>query len=380
MVITGHDGWTAKGANGSNIPVARVTDMFSCPTHGVNPIIYTPNNLINIMGQMAAVQGAKTACGAILMVKPGLIPEYEPIKSVQHNSNAATSNHQQNHLTDDKPKKTSNQPAFHNFTEQEVEQGINARMANPNLVDQGATSLCGAAVVTYFYAKHKPNDYKQFVKSLHKNGEATSAAGYHLRKDQTEHLWDYERYAKQGYPRASGSNDTINPVDFMLLASLRTQENGALKYEPKRYEPKSDKVLSGSIEGIKGMSLPNEVEKLMRELIGFKKVINQTNLAFSEPNFHDVVDYAAKLQRYLTSGFSVALLVSMSFLYNKKPTLSFPEHWVGLGSISVDKASKMITMQLFTWGKYGHQYYWNKTYKISFDVFIDTLYGYVAGI
>ena len=129
------------------------------------------------------------------------------------------------------------------------------------------------------------------------------------------------------------------------------------------------------------MSLPNEVEKLMRELIGFKKVINQTNLAFSEPNFHDVVDYAAKLQRYLASGYSVALLVSVSFMYNEKPTLSYPEHWVGLGSISIDQASKTIAMQLFTWGELGYSSYWkgNKNCTISFDVFIDTLYGYVAG-
>ena len=58
MVISGHDAWTAKGANGSNIPVARVTDMFSCPKHGVNPIIYSPESGINIRGQLAAVQGA----------------------------------------------------------------------------------------------------------------------------------------------------------------------------------------------------------------------------------------------------------------------------------------------------------------------------------
>jgi len=50
MVISGHDAWTAKGANGSNIPVARVTDMFSCPIHGVNPIIYSPESGINIRG------------------------------------------------------------------------------------------------------------------------------------------------------------------------------------------------------------------------------------------------------------------------------------------------------------------------------------------
>jgi hypothetical protein len=265
--------------------------------------------------------------------------------------------------------------AFHHFTVQEVEQGINDRIANPNLIDQGTTSLCGMAVVTYFYAKHKPNDYKQFVKSLHKNGEATSAAGYHLKKDQTEHLWDYERNAKQGYPNDSTRKTTIHPVDFMLLSSLRTQENGALDYEPNR-----DHFVAGKKEELTGMSLPNEVEKLMRELIGFKSVVNKTNLAFSKPNFYDVVNYAQKLQNYLASGYSVALLVNMGFLYNEKRAFSIPEHWVGLGSISVNQASKTITMQLFTWGESGYIDYWlSDKHVISFDVFIDNFYGYVAG-
>ncbi len=83
MVISGHDAWTAKGANGSNIPVARVTDMFSCPKHGVNPIIYSPESGINIMGQLAALQGARTACGAILLAKPGLIAENVPVQKLK---------------------------------------------------------------------------------------------------------------------------------------------------------------------------------------------------------------------------------------------------------------------------------------------------------
>ena len=41
VVISGSGHWTALGTNGSNIPMARVTDMFSCPQHGVNQIIHT---------------------------------------------------------------------------------------------------------------------------------------------------------------------------------------------------------------------------------------------------------------------------------------------------------------------------------------------------
>jgi hypothetical protein len=49
------------------------------------------------------------------------------------------------------------------------------------------------------------------------------------------HLNQVRRKIKnQGYPQASGFNETIHPVDFMLLSSLRTQENGALDYEPNR--------------------------------------------------------------------------------------------------------------------------------------------------
>ena len=260
-------------------------------------------------------------------------------------------------------------PSFRNFTVQEVEAGIQERIANPWKIDQGSTSLCGMAVVAYFYAKKKPSDYAQFVRNLHKYGKATSAAGYVLQTDSDRHLQEYSTSSK-AYPNASSSGK-VHPVDFMLLASLRDNENGILDYDP-------DGDNGGSLgEGSSGFSLPFEVAKLMKKLAGLTGIENNTNLVFSRTNFLAATKYLKDLESKLISGESIALLINMGLIYGEKSYPSKPEHWIGLNAINIDEKKQTVTMNIFTWGQYGHNKY--KQIAISFDVFIDNVYGYVSG-
>ena len=112
----------------------------------------------------------------------------------------------------------------------------------------------------------------------------------------------------------------------------------------------------------------------MRSLVG-----NHTDLVLSEPDFLSVISYANSLKKRQDEGYSIALLVSMSILERVKPKISIPEHWIGLGDIEVLETSKTIKIKVFTWGSYGHIYYWNRPLEISFDIFIDTIFGYIAG-
>lgn len=52
--------------NTGGIPVARIGDSFSCPQHGVNPIVSSMVTDADDGGQKLAHIGSKTACGATI--------------------------------------------------------------------------------------------------------------------------------------------------------------------------------------------------------------------------------------------------------------------------------------------------------------------------
>lgn len=59
-IITASPTFTVGG-----IPVARVTDLFDCPGHGVNPIVLSTVTQTDA-GLLLAHIGSKTACGATI--------------------------------------------------------------------------------------------------------------------------------------------------------------------------------------------------------------------------------------------------------------------------------------------------------------------------
>lgn len=73
-------------------------------------------------------------------------------------------------------------------------------------------------------------------------------------------------------------------------------------------------------------------------------------------------------------GYSIGLLINVdNFKYNKKSIFSIPNHWVGLRGIQLDENNENISITVFTWGNT------NKVWSISYDVFKDGYFGYVAG-
>lgn len=251
---------------------------------------------------------------------------------------------------------------FYGFSRSDVEAGLNEKKASPWKIAQAHTSLCGMAVVAYFYAKLKFEEYRQFVLDLHAYGTATSSAGYVLKTDPDKHLQQLKQ----------GETGGMSPEDFILLASLRDQENGLFDYLPAQ----DRSSVSVNMEGLKGFSLPHEVAMLMKDLVGLN-VADKTNIAFSIPTDDTVVEYIKTIQSALAQGHSIAMLVRMDMLNNIKPTFTTPDHWIGIIDIKIIVSTQQVDIKYFSWGDNPERRPYS--HNIPLDVFIDGCFGYIEG-
>ncbi|MCX8523668.1 hypothetical protein OF897_07000 [Chryseobacterium formosus] len=120
------------------------------------------------------------------------------------------------------------------------------------------------------------------------------------------------------------------------------------------------------------LTLPHEVEAMMKNILAYTDIKDETNLATSK--WSSTKSSAEELLDLLKTGYSIGLLINVdNFKHNKKSIFSTPSHWVGLRGISLDESNEEISVNVFTWGNI------NKTWVMSFAVFKDGYFGYVAG-
>lgn len=253
---------------------------------------------------------------------------------------------------------------FYNFTREEIKKDLAIREKEPWQINQSHTSLCGMAVVAFFYAKKEYTDYKQFVLDLHAYGKATSATGYTVTTDTDKHLEVYKPGDGKYPPK-------MPPADYILLTVLRDFQNGMFDYDPNGDD-------GGNIsEGGAGFSIPSDVSKLMKGLIGLE-VYDDTNIAVSVPTDKTIVSYLQSIQTKLTNGYCIAMLINMDMLFNRKSFFTTPNHWIGIIDLDYDAKSKMVFIKSFTWG-WNPEDKRNQPFRMSFDVFIDGCFGYIEG-
>ena len=244
---------------------------------------------------------------------------------------------------------------------------LSSRKTNP-YIDQGDSSLCGIAVIAYLLCKNDYNTYEQYISDMHQYGEATiKKTDYSIKIDSDEHLLNYKTTDKE-YPKQSSFYNSHLPiweVDFVFLTTIRDHLNDFWDYDPDALN------VGGTEEGLAGLSLPKDVAKMMKKILGYSKIINNTNLFTSKWN--GAKDSFTELSSKLTNGYKIALLIeSKNFTNNKKEFISKPTHWVILEKISINESKKTITLEVFTWAEI-------KSWTVSFEVFKDGYYGYVAG-
>jgi len=254
---------------------------------------------------------------------------------------------------------------FRWFDRNQLKQEIEDRIINSSLIDQGGSSMCGIAVVGFNFAREQGEAYRNFVLDIHRMGKAKNQlTGYELLIDQDEHLLKY-KLTDARYPSDSTSVKKMAVADFIFLICIKDNLNLIFDYDPDGANA------GGLVEGGTGLTLPNEVASIMRNIANYQDVINDTNLITSRTRGASI--WAKKLQDKLNQGYRIGLLIdSDNFSKNKKSTFTVPTHWVGLININSNDTTELVDVEVYTWGG-------TRKWILSYDVFKDGYFGYIAG-
>jgi hypothetical protein len=208
---------------------------------------------------------------------------------------------------------------FPNIGRQDVVNGLNVRISQPWLQSQGTASLCGPAAFLYCVLFERPELYTQYVIDLYVNGEAWLGQ-LHVKPSD----------ACRGY---KAPPNTIDPVDWIALASLRDSDNSILHY-------------SSAEDATAGITMPHSVEKWFNKL-GWSSVRNDTNVLFLKGR--DEVDDCI---RNFDHFGRVCLFVNMKMFDPAKLTHQSltPNHWVVLAK-PMTVVNDTISFGVYSWGQ-----------------------------
>lgn len=184
---------------------------------------------------------------------------------------------------------------FRYFDFATVSDEIEKRIADPWLVDQNSTSLCGMAALFYVFIKNNPTMYKSFVTDIHHKGVATYN-GYVVEpySESKEIMYnmnpfgnDYPYQIEQVKDKSSGKwKDTIKRMpmaDWLSLAVLRSHES--LRWEIlsqnsssrgceyiEKVIPYSGKMEQSDMDSLAAVNWPSMMERLCKEFLGYPVV------------------------------------------------------------------------------------------------------------
>ena len=243
--------------------------------------------------------------------------------------------------------------------------GIRDRVANPGLIDQGLSSLCGPASFLYCLASKRPDVYARYAIELYEQGQTT------VGKLRVAPSSDCRRAAIN--PRE------IDPVDWVTLASLRDSQNTVMDYQSVS-------------DAVAGITLPQHLANWFSSSEQFSQVVNNTNVVFDK-NLSSLL----AAEQFRIGGSYICLFVDASILHGKCGVSFFPNHWIvltnhvringqtttGLASrgLAVDAdealASGPLSFEVFTWGQ-PHRAFNPGNSTVAVSTFLNCFYGYVC--
>ncbi|OWP74209.1 hypothetical protein [Flavobacterium oreochromis] len=268
---------------------------------------------------------------------------------------------------------------------------IALRKSMPYLANQKNTPLCGMAAINYLLAKQNFDLYEKFVKELHRTGYFKFKNYIVDVEKSSKHLLEMNPLVNKLYP--SDYQGIMPYCDWISFSSIRNQENAL-----RDYDGEDD-------FGLDGATLPNEIVKLMKGILGYTNVVDNSNLAFNKGTLPwDGEDCSAreiaKMEELKNQGYSVVMLINTKMINYvtekvngklqikmkktdtgklrkemgvKSGFFSTIEHWVVFeeiigGTINADE----FDFKIFTWGEL-------RDVIIEPEVFSTNYYGYVYG-
>lgn len=240
-----------------------------------------------------------------------------------------------------------------NINKVDLIEPLKTRIDKPDTINQKKTSLCGPADFIRDLAIDRPVEYVQTVVSLYKTGQAK------IKSLSIKPCSDLKKYKIP-------ATDTIDPVDWIILASLRDSDNWFFDYQ-------------SASDDASAITTPSRKEKWLKD-VGYTTVKNEANIVFTK-DLQNARDASALFK----SGHKIALLINANMLSREQSKVNtasvIPDHWISLKSeisingIEGDPAST-VSFDCYTWGSTRKVPF--STLELNIKRFLWNYYGYVA--
>jgi hypothetical protein len=239
--------------------------------------------------------------------------------------------------------KMRNHTRWTNVDRDEVGVGILLRRAKPGILHQRNASLCGPSSLLFTLLLDQPIEYARYAIDMYEKGYA--------------HIG---RIFIKPSPRIFLAKlDTIDPVDWITMASLRDSENWILDYQTASRE-------------FAGMTLPGELADWFRRA-GYSDVRQDANVLRRQRGT-ETMDEASRL---FISGYRVCLFIAGNMIEAENQTTSatLPDHWVPLVS-PIERSGDQVKLTVHSWGNGATSI--PQRAPLSLTNFLENFYGYVA--
>lgn len=222
------------------------------------------------------------------------------------------------------------QGVFKKISRQAVGNGLRVRVNDPFRIDQDTSSLCGAASVLFTEAKDDPVAYVNLVAALYDTGRGK------LGKREIKPGSDLKEYQ----PPSS-----IDPADWIPMASIRDSENWFFDYESVKNE-------------FAGITTPSEMKKWLKG-VGYREVVDEAIMVRDDPldylrlyaSLHSLQNLRSAAQSNDSDAWWVFLFVNAQVLYESSnhDRSFFPNHWIVLLSSTITDDD--VQLEVYSWGK-----------------------------
>jgi hypothetical protein len=243
--------------------------------------------------------------------------------------------------------KKTEKSEWKNIDRIDLARGLKDRVDFPNLVSSNGVNLCGPAAFFRNLAEDKPVEYVNLGMQLYDTNQAN--LGTRLIKTKLK-------------LRNAPIPPNLGAVDWMMLASLRSDENVNLDFD-------------SASDGWAGLTMPNNMVKWFNQA-GYSSVTDDTNLVANKD-----ADHINKARNLFLHGYCVCLLIraQMMSVASQGDWSMWPDHWVTLTKpVEIfpgpDK-TPCIVVNVHSWGRL---YRMPASGFLTTKQFAKNYYGYVA--
>lgn len=224
----------------------------------------------------------------------------------------------------------------------EIIRDLRERRWNPISINQVNSNFCGPTSIVFELARTQPRRYADLCRQLFETG------GFWSRTHRVD--------APDGL-RASQSGQNMRPADWMLIATMRNDENALFSVSARSV---------GITSQLEGMTTPWEMEGWTSELLLKDNVANSTTFVWGE---FDAIRYAHQV--WAGGGSAFIMIHSDMFAAPNGTVPPWPDHWVVYAG-GLDETGGRIRFQVYSWGRIY-------PLDLTLDHFENCMFGIVTG-